>query len=36
LRICKYVGFEEARWFVPEPQNIMPPAPVNAPQGAQA
>jgi hypothetical protein len=19
LRICKYVGFEEARWFVPEP-----------------
>ena len=25
LRLCKYVGFEEARWFVPEP----PPA--NAP-----
>ncbi len=20
LRICKYVGFEEARWFVPEPE----------------
>jgi len=19
LRICKYVGFEEARWYVPEP-----------------
>jgi len=19
LRICKYVGFEEARWFTPEP-----------------
>ena len=19
LRICKYVGFEDARWFVPEP-----------------
>ena len=19
LRICKYVGFEEARWFVPDP-----------------
>ena len=19
LKICKYVGFEEARWFVPEP-----------------
>lgn len=26
LRICKYVGFEEARWFVPEPP----------PQAAQA
>ena len=43
LRICKYVGFEEARWFVPEPQqnpdaqrNMLPPAPVNSPQGAQA
>lgn len=22
LRICKYVGFEEARWFVPEPPPI--------------
>jgi hypothetical protein len=21
LRICKYVGFEEARWFIPEPAN---------------
>jgi hypothetical protein len=20
LRICKYVGFEEAQWFVPEPK----------------
>src|ERR1700723_3339396 len=19
LRICKYVGFEDARWFIPEP-----------------
>lgn len=19
LRICKYIGFEEARWYVPEP-----------------
>jgi hypothetical protein len=36
LRICKYVGFEEARWLVPEPpQNIVPPAPVNAAEGAQ-
>lgn len=26
LRICKYVGFEEARWFVPEPppQSSLP------------
>ena len=37
LRICKYVGFEEARWFVPEPdRNIVPPTSDNAPQGAQA
>jgi hypothetical protein len=28
LRICKYVGFEEARWFVPEPQ---PAASASAP-----
>lgn len=27
LRICKYVGFEEARWFVPEQ-----PAPAAAPE----
>ena len=27
LRICKYVGFEEARWFVPEPS---PPAVTDA------
>jgi hypothetical protein len=36
LRICKYVGFEEARWFVPEPQqaSFVPPpdAPPEAPQ----
>jgi hypothetical protein len=37
LRICKYVGFEEARWFVPEPhQSTVPPAPVIAPPTAQA
>jgi hypothetical protein len=24
LRICKYVGFEEARWFVPEPAPAQP------------
>jgi hypothetical protein len=22
LRICKYVGFEAARWFVPEPVTV--------------
>jgi len=27
LRICKYVGFEAARWFVPEPHpNAGPPS----------
>jgi hypothetical protein len=36
LRICKYVGFEVARWFVPEPpaNPAVPPAAVvleNAP-----
>lgn len=45
LRICKYVGFEEARWFVPEPppQSSLPaplsgapPAPVETPSQAQA
>lgn len=30
LRILKYVGFEEARWFVPEP------APVSAAEAGQA
>jgi len=29
LRIYKYIGFEEARWFVPEPQPA--PAPAEAP-----
>jgi hypothetical protein len=30
LRICKYVGFEEARWFVPEqPAAAAAPAPVS-------
>jgi hypothetical protein len=29
LRICKYIGFEEARWFVPEPvPQPLPEAPV--------
>jgi hypothetical protein len=35
LRVCKYVGFEEARWVLPEP---LPPAapgtPVPLAQGA--
>ena len=30
LRICKYVGFEEARWFVPEPTQESFPVPVSA------
>jgi hypothetical protein len=35
LRICKYVGFEEARWFVPEvPAHV--PEPAQAAQIAQA
>src|SRR5260370_41640465 len=28
LYICKYIGFEEARWFVPEP--VAAPSPVPA------
>ena len=27
LHLCKYIGFEEARWFVPEPA----PVPVHLP-----
>lgn len=33
LRICKYVGFDEARWFIPEvtiPQSVPPAAPEPA------
>ena len=42
LRICKYVGFEEARWFVPEapPQSSFPAplsgAPPETPAQVQA
>jgi hypothetical protein len=45
LRICKYVGFEDARWFVPEPPpqaNLpaplsgAPPAPTPETPCAQA
>ena len=42
LRICKYVGFEEARWFVPEPTQAsfpVPPTempPASAPESPQA
>lgn len=33
LRICKYVGFEEARWFVPEPaQPSLPSVPLAGPE----
>jgi hypothetical protein len=31
LRICKYVGFEDARWFVPEPTQGSFTEPVAAP-----
>jgi len=39
LRICKYVGFEEARWFVPEtpiPETTVPEVPVPEAAPAQA
>jgi hypothetical protein len=42
LRICKYVGFEEARWIIPEatvPVNTnetMPPVSAEMPQTVQA
>jgi hypothetical protein len=29
LRILKYIGFEEARWFVPEPAPAPPSLPVE-------
>lgn len=35
LRICKYVGFEDARWFVPEPV-VPPPAGISEPQTVTA
>jgi hypothetical protein len=31
LRIYKYIGFEEARWFVPEPPPAEGPAVTSAP-----
>src|ERR1700688_1130042 len=37
LRICKYVGFEEARWFVPEmpmPETPIPETPVTVSDAA--
>ena len=43
LRICKYVGFEEARWILPEPAvqaavqlDAMPVAPADVAQTASA
>ena len=38
LRICKYVGFEEARWFVPEapPQSSFPAPLSGAPPAADS
>jgi hypothetical protein len=32
LRICKYVGFEEAKWFVPEPHPGTAPPVTEVPQ----
>lgn len=35
LRICKYVGFEEARWFIPElPPSAVPAVPTGESQNA--
>jgi hypothetical protein len=36
LRICKYVGFEEARWVIPEPKAPAEPVPagVEPPQSS--
>lgn len=34
IRICKYVGFEEARWIVPEVKTGLENAPVAAGQPA--
>jgi hypothetical protein len=36
LRICKYVGFEEARWFVPPPPPAQAAAIVSGIQETQA
>jgi len=37
LRICKYVGFDEAKWLVPEPaQASLPGTPQTAQDAAQA
>jgi hypothetical protein len=39
LCICKYVGFEEARWVLPDAPmqtNIAPPGLVDSPRTAQA
>jgi hypothetical protein len=34
LRICKYVGFDSARWFVPEPAPTAEPPVESAPREA--
>ena len=36
LRIYKYVGFEEAQWFVPEVKPAVEPSPAGAPAEAAA
>jgi hypothetical protein len=36
LRICKYVGFEDARWFVPEPAHGAELLPWSTPEAVPA
>ncbi len=36
LSICKYVGFDDARWFVPDPKPPAEGAPAPPPDGASS
>ena len=36
IRICKYVGFEDARWFIPEPVPAAPMSPAAPAEAQQA
>jgi hypothetical protein len=35
LRICKYVGFEEAHWVLPEPQPPAGPSPASISESSE-